>query len=161
MATRKKYNHIYANFVVHIYQPNTQNVKVLMIYCNRFAYKPAIKNLQEFENHEEEKSFENVQVAFIQVEEHDVENAKSTEKKLLNFVKWICRKNELKNVVLHSFAHLSDSKASPEFTKDLFDRVETRLINVDFEVAQTPFGYFLDLQVDAPGESLARVFKSF
>ena len=136
-------------------------MKVLMINCNRFAYKPAIKNLQEFENHSEEKSFENVQVAFIQVEEHDEENAKSTEKKLLNFVKWICRKNELKNVVLHSFAHLSHSKADPEFTKELFDRVETRLKNVGFEVAQTPFGYFLDLQVDAPGESLARVFKSF
>jgi len=26
---------------------------------------------------------------------------------------------------------------------------------------QTPFGYFLDLKMDAPGFSLARVFKSF
>ncbi len=132
-----------------------------MIYCNRFAYKPAIKNLQDFEEHTKGESFEKVQVAFIQVEEHDVNNVKSTEKKLLNFVKWICRKNEVKNVVLYLFAHLSDSKAEPEFTKDLFDRVETRLKNVNFEVAQTPFGYFLDLEVEAPGESLARVFKSF
>ena len=83
------------------------------------------------------------------------------EEKLLNFIKWISRKNDTKNVVLHSFAHLSESKASPEFTKALFDRVETRLKNVEFEVAQTPFGYFLDLDVQAPGFSLARVFQDF
>lgn len=132
-----------------------------MIYCNRFAYKPTIKTLEGFEDHFEEKEFKKVQVAFIQVEQEDVEKVKSSERKLLNVVKWICRKNDLKNVVLHSFAHLSDSKADPEFTKELFDRVENRLKNVDFEVAQTPFGYFLDLNIDAPGESLARVFKSF
>jgi len=136
-------------------------MKILMIYCDHFAYEPAIKNLEGVEEHTEGKSFENVQVAFIQAEEHDMENPKSIEKKLLNFVKWVARKNECNHVILHSFAHLSESKADADFTKDLFDRVETRLKNVDYQVDQTPFGYFLDLHVDAPGKSLARVFKSF
>ena len=136
-------------------------MKILMIYCNRFAYRPAIKNLEGVEEHTEGKEFENVQVAFVQVEEHDEENPKSIEKKFLNFVKWVARKNECNHVVLHSFAHLSESKADAGFTKDLFDRVEARLKNVDYMVDQTPFGYFLDLEVDAPGKSLARVFKSF
>ena len=33
------------------------------------------------------------------------------------------------------------------------------LENADYQVEQTPFGYFLDLKVDAPGFSLARVYK--
>ena len=138
-------------------------MKLLMIYCDRFAYKPAIKTLEDVEEHHIAKEFFKAQVAYIQVEEGDeaADRQKSIEKKLLNFIKWISRKNNTKNVVLHSFAHLSDSKASPEFTKALFDRIETRLKNVDFEVAQTPFGYFLDLDVQAPGFSLARVFQDF
>ena len=138
-------------------------MKLLMIYCDRFAYKPAIKTLDDVQEHTEGGEFTKVQVAYIQVEEGDEapDRQKSIEKKLLNFIKWISRKNDTKNVVLHSFAHLSESKASPEFTKALFDRIEKRLKNVEFEVAQTPFGYFLDLDVQAPGFSLARVFQDF
>ena len=132
-----------------------------MMYCTQFSYKTAVKNLDSVEEISESKVFINSQVAFIQMEEHDELAQKSSEDKLLNFVKWICRKNETQSVVLHSFAHLSESKATPEFTKLVFDKVETKLKNVGFETAQTPFGYFLDLQIDAPGFSLARVFKSF
>jgi len=78
---------------------------------------------------------------------------------LVKNLKWICGKNQVKEVVLHSFAHLSDSKAETDFTKHFFDRVEERMKNAGYEVHQTPFGYFLDLQVDAPGFSLTRVFK--
>ncbi len=63
-------------------------------------------------------------------------------------------------MVLHSFAHLSESKANPNFTKELFNMAETRLKNANYQTAQTPFGYFLDLEVSAPGYSLARIFKS-
>jgi len=136
-------------------------MKVLFIYCKAFAYTPTSKTLEIAEVNEEPASFENVQTAFIQVEEGDVEKESQVAKKLLKNLKWVCGKNNTKKVVLHSFAHLSESKADPEFSKKIFDHVEERLINVGFEVSQTPFGYFLDLQVDAPGFSLARVFKSF
>ena len=132
-----------------------------MIFCNKFGYKPAIKNLDNVEEITEGKIYEKVQTAFIQVEEHDMENPKSSEKKLLNFIKWVARKNECTDVVLHSFAHLSESKADPDFTKQLFDNVENRLENAGYKTEQTPFGYFLDLEVEAPGFSMARVFKSF
>jgi hypothetical protein len=59
-----------------------------------------------------------------------------------------------------SFAHLSYSKASTEFTKAVFDQAEKRLQNAGYVTAQTPFGYFLDLQIDAPGFSLARIWAS-
>ena len=136
-------------------------MKVLLIYCKVFGYTPTSKTLEFAEVNEESASFENVQTAFIQVEAEDLEKESQVAKKLLKNIKWVCGKNETKKVVLHSFAHLSESKADPEFSKKIFDHVQERLENVGYEVSQTPFGYFLDLQVDAPGFSLARVFKSF
>ena len=136
-------------------------MKVLLIYCKVFGYTPTSKTLEFAEVNEESASFENVQTAFIQVEAEDLEKESQVVKKLLKNIKWVCGKNGTKKVVLHSFAHLSESKADPELSKKIFDQVQKRLENVDYEVSQTPFGYFLDLQVDAPGFSLARVFKSF
>lgn len=136
-------------------------MKLLMIYCETFSYNPTIKTLDMADENVQAAHFENVQTAFIQVEEDDVEKEASVIKKALKNIKWVCGKNNTRKIVLHSFAHLSESKANPEFTKQLFNHLEERLKNTSYEVGQTPFGYFLDLKINAPGLSLARVFKSF
>jgi hypothetical protein len=131
------------------------------MFVRQFSYAPAIKNLENAMEITEAQSFENAILAFIQVEQADEENnLKSREKKLVNHLKWVARKNTTQSVILHSFAHLSDSKASPEFTKALFDEAEKRLKNAGYTTAQTPFGYFLDLNIKAPGFSLARIWAS-
>jgi predicted deacetylase len=136
-------------------------MKVLTMFVDEFSYVPAQKNLESAELIVKGKTFSNAILAFIQVEQTDEENdIKSREKKLVNHLKWVARKNECNSVILHSFAHLSDSKASAEFTKALFDEAEKRLLNAEFLVAQTPFGYFLDLNIKAPGFSLARIWAS-
>jgi hypothetical protein len=135
-------------------------MKILLIYMNEFVTRPVTKTLEDFPDTGEELSLQEVQTAFIHVEEEDMEDPGPVEKKLLKNIKWAAGKNGTKKVVLHSFAHLSYSKADPHFTKDLFDRVEERLKNAGYEVWQTPFGYFLDLDVKAPGYSLARIYKS-
>ena len=76
-------------------------------------------------------------------------------------LKWAARKNGTNRILLHSFNHLSNSNASAEFTKSLFDNVEERLNNSDYQTSQTPFGYFLNLEMIAPGTPLARIFKEF
>lgn len=131
------------------------------MFVDEFSYIPAQKNLESAESAVEGKTFSKAILAFIQVEQTDEENdIKSREKKLVNHLKWVARKNECSSVILHSFAHLSESKASPEFTKTLFDEAKKRLLNAEFSVAQTPFGYFLDLNIKAPGFSLARIWAS-
>ena len=131
------------------------------MFVNEFSYQPAQKNLEEAEEILEGKKFSNAILAFIQVEESDeLNDLKSREKKLVNHLKWIARKNETNTIILHSFAHLSESKASAGFTKELFNQAEFRLQNADYITAQTPFGYFLDLNIQAPGYSLARIWAS-
>ena len=130
-------------------------------YCTEFGYEPTIKTLEEVAEIKEGHKFDNVLVAFIQAEEGDETDLSGTEKKLVKNLKWAAKKNETKKVVLHSFAHLSASKANPEFTIELFDKTEARMKNADYECYQTAFGYFMDLTVKAPGYSQARIFKSF
>lgn len=136
-------------------------MKLLMIYCSKFSYNPTIHTLDEFPEVKEGEEFNDVLVAFIHAEAHDEENAKGVETKLLKNLKWAAKKNNTKKVILHSFAHLAETKADPHFTKDIFDKAEARMKNADYECWQTPFGYFLDLDVQAPGVSQARIFKGF
>ncbi len=136
-------------------------VKVLTMFVDEFSYTPALKNLENVPEITEGKSFSSAILAFIQVEQTDEENdAKSREKKLVNHLKWVARKNTTDSIILHSFAHLSESKASAEFTRQIFDLAEQRLQNAGYQTAQTPFGYFLDLNIKAPGFSLARIWAS-
>ena len=132
-----------------------------MIYAEKFAYQTRSRTLETVEEYQENKQIENVLAGFIQVEKEDEEKMDKVETKLIKNLKWAAKKNNTNCILLHSFAHLSLSKANPESTKNIFDNAEKRLKDTDYEVYQTPFGYFLDLDLRAPGKSLARVFKEF
>jgi len=134
-------------------------VKLLIIYANKFAYKTSLKSLESASETTEQNIIENAVVGFIHVEEKDEVNLSNVETKLIKNLKWAARKNNTERIVLHSFTHLSQSKASSEITKQLLDNSEKRLKKSDYEVYQTPFGYFLDLDLKAPGNPLARLFK--
>ena len=49
----------------------------------------------------------------------------------------------------------------PEAARDLIDRVHARLEAAGYEPVQTPYGYFNDLTMEAPGHPLARIYKEF
>jgi len=135
-------------------------MKLLMIYATRFKYTTTRKGLESASETEEQKTFENTVVGFIHAEENDTDRLSDVETKMVKNLKWAARKNNSDRIVLHSFTHLSESKAPPDITKQLLDNAEKRLKNSDYEVYQTPFGYFLDLDVAAPGYPLARLFKN-
>ena len=136
-------------------------MKVLVMYAKYFAFRPGEKTIAEAPEVKEGSHISNCIVAFIQVETDDEEKDLTTrEKKLTNHLKWTLRKNNCQKIVLHSFSHLSDSKASIGFTQSLLNAAELRLQNSGYETTQTPFGYFLDLEIKAPGFSLARIWAS-
>jgi hypothetical protein len=136
-------------------------MKVLFLYCENFSYEATIKTLDFVAEASGKKSFQNVQTAFIHVEDGDEENEASLFKKVVKQLKWILKKNETNRLIIHSFAHLAETKGNPKFTYEFLNKLEKRMADSGFETHQTPFGHFLNLQMDAPGFSLARVFKSF
>ncbi|MEJ2471318.1 MAG: threonyl-tRNA synthetase editing domain-containing protein [Desulfuromonadales bacterium] len=136
-------------------------MKLLMLYTDRFAYRPATKTLEDVPDCREPDSISEAVVGLIHAEGQDERNEVGIEKKLVKNLKWAARKNATRRIILHSFSHLAETKASAEFTRVLLERAEERLRGAGYEVRQTPFGYFLDLDIQAPGRSTARIFTSF
>ena len=100
-------------------------------------------------------------MAFIHVEPQDVTHNTAAETKLVKNAKWLARKWSTKQIILHSFSHLGEQKADPEMAKRLLDRADVRLQKAGYTVAQTPYGFFNDLVLEAPGHPLARIYKTF
>ncbi len=136
-------------------------MKLLLWYMENFSYKTAAKGLEGVSDLDEEGAFQNAVVGFVHLEEKDAEAVGSTVTKLIKNLKWLAGKWNTKQVVLHSFAHLAESKASADVVREVFARARERLEASGYTVGETPIGYFLDIHIDAPGRSLARVWKSF
>lgn len=135
-------------------------MRVLFWYCDKFSWAPAMKTLETMPE-AEKGTYQEVLVAFIHVEPQDLIEGNSAEKKLLKNIKWLAKKWDNKKVILHSFTHLGEEKADAGEALNLLNRIEIRLKNVDYEVIQTPYGYFLDLDMQAKGHPLARIYKEF
>lgn len=135
-------------------------MRVLFWYCDRFDWAPAMKTLPDTPEAEPAEN-ENAVVAFVHIEPVDVEAGSSAETKLVKNAKWLVRKWENTRVVLHSFTHLGEEKAEADKAQSLLDRAQKRLEKAGYSVVQTPYGYFLDLAIKAPGHPLARVYKEF
>jgi len=135
-------------------------MRVLFWYCDKFAWKPTIKTLDQVPESEPDEQ-NKVVVAFVHVEPKDVEKGSSSETKLVKNAKWLARKWDITKILLHSFTHLGEEKAESDQAKELLDRVRGRLIKSDYDASQTAYGYYNDLVIEAPGHPLARIFKEF
>jgi len=136
------------------------SMRVLFWYCEAFDWKPAMRTLPDVPEAEPSEN-KNTVVAFVHIEPGDVEADNSAETKLVKNAKWLARKWEITRIILHSFTHLGREKADPEKARALLGRAQERLQNAGYSVDQTPYGYFLDLEIKAPGHPLARVYKEF
>ncbi|MGQ4915985.1 MAG: threonyl-tRNA synthetase editing domain-containing protein [Candidatus Asgardarchaeia archaeon] len=134
-------------------------MKLLMFHALEFWYKTSRKNLPDTVEVDEENEFKNSSLIFIHTEEKDENNKNSVLRKALKNILWHMRKVATDKIILHSFAHLSSSKSSPEFAKEAIDWLEMKIKERNIPVFKTPFGYFLEIKLHVSGESLGRVFK--
>ena len=132
-----------------------------MFYVHEWWYKTASKTLPEAPDLAKEEAVGNAAVVFFHAEAEDVAKRESVIQKFVKNTKWLAGKFGTKNVVLHSFNHLSSSKSSPEFAKGLLEEVVERLERTGYQVMLTPFGYFNEFRMHVAGDSLAKVFKEF
>ena len=136
-------------------------MKLLLFYAHTWWFKTASKGLEHVPDVEREESVQNAVVVFFHAEEEDEEKGKGVLNKFVKNTKWLAGKFQTRNVVLHSFNHLSSSKASADFSEDLLKRVSSKLQNAGYTIICTPFGYFNEFKMHVGGESLAKVFKEF
>jgi len=136
-------------------------MKLLMFYTRQWWYRTASKTLADVPDIEKEESLDGAVVIFFHAEEGDELKRDSVLKKFVKNTKWIAGKFETKRVVLHSFNHLSNSKASAPFARALLEEAQERLERTGYTVMITPFGYFNEFRMHVEGDSLAKVYKEF
>jgi len=134
-------------------------MKLLLFYAHAWWFKTASKSLPQVPDSDREDSLENTVVVFFHAEKEDEDKGKSLLDKLVKNIKWLAGKFNTKNVVIHSFNHLSSSKASPEFSEQMIRDASEKLANSGYVVMCTPFGYFNEFKIHVGGESLAKVYK--
>jgi predicted deacetylase len=111
------------------------------------------------ESQEESTQIAESLLVWIHSEEADETNRSSVLRKMVKNIRWLAKKVECETVVLHSFAHLDDSKAAPDFADALIEEVAERLRERDYDVHIVPFGHFYEFNLHVKGPSLAKVFK--
>jgi len=131
-----------------------------MFDTKEFWYRTFRKTLEGAAAAEGEATVIDAIVVFVHVEKEDEADIDRASKKAADNVAWLARKTGRNRVLLHSFAHLSESKSSPEHAIIALERIGDRLKATGYEVSVTPFGYFLEFKVHVKGESLAKVWKS-
>ena len=134
-------------------------MKILMFYAPEFWWRPYQKALEDAPEAGGETLVSKAVVVFYQVEEEDPKREKKVVEKLVKNIKWLARKFGTEKIVLHSFNHLSSSKAAPQEALALISRAKEKLNRGGFEIYETPYGWLNEWKMHVAGESLAKVFK--
>jgi len=135
-------------------------MKLLMFLAKQFTFRPFEKTLPEAVDGGDEVRVIETAVVFVHSEPQDEADPSGLETKFVKNVKWIAGKRGMKNIVLHSFTHLAEASASPQFAETFLKNAAARLRNTGYQVTLTPFGWVCEWDISIYGESLAKVFKS-
>lgn len=98
-------------------------------------------------------------IAFIHMEAEDEQRAAGLLAQAIKYFRWYSRKRECRHLVLHSFAHLDEARASAAFSKVFLNDLEQALKQHELEVQQTPFGWSLAWEMKVLGHAYAKTFK--
>ena len=132
-----------------------------MFQATQFAYEPAVAVLPDSGPPPGPGATETPCVGvYVHAEPDDAVQGSKLVTKAAKNVKWLANKTGLRCVVLHSFDHLSELKATPEEAHSLIDALRVRLEGNGYEVMTTPFGYSCAWSLSVMGEPIAKVFKA-
>jgi len=141
------------------YLSSEADVKLLMFYSPEFWVKPAEKAPVDAPEPAGQETFLNAVVIFYHAEAEDAGREDKVVTKWVKNAKWLAGKFGTRSIVLHSFNHLSQSKAPVELAASMRDEVWSRLERTGYTVSETPFGRQNEWKMHVSGESLAKVFK--
>jgi len=136
-------------------------VRLLCFQAKRFRWKTHSKTLPDVPDQDVDEEMQETVVVFVHAEASDDEEARrgAVLRQSLKHIKWLANKRNLRNIVLHSFAHLGGQTAPPNTAELFINTLAQRLRETGYEVKITPFGYFYEWDLSVYGESLAKVWK--
>lgn len=102
---------------------------------------------------------ENTLLIFASVEQEDEGKEEKVISQAVEKIVEHAHRIGVKNIVLHSFAHLFSQPSSPETALKVLKEIESKLRGKNFKVKRTPFGWFNSLEIKAKGHPLSRIAR--
>src|ERR687896_1128799 len=104
-------------------------MKLLCFQAKRFGWKTHSKTLAHVADQTVDEEVTDAMVVFVHAEASDGEKNRlpSVLRQTLKHIKWLANKRQLKNIVIHSFAHLGGERAAPDFAEALITTIAERL----------------------------------
>lgn len=119
-------------------------MRLLMLHSDYFKYEAEEKTRFSEEISKGEKVGnvdEPVLVVFVCSEEVDEKDPFQVAEKAVEAIIDIAKQVKASNIVLHSFAHLSNSLSSPDVAKKVITEMHRILISTGYHSVKTPFGW--------------------
>ncbi|MHA2424404.1 MAG: threonyl-tRNA synthetase editing domain-containing protein [Candidatus Thorarchaeota archaeon] len=127
-----------------------------MFHLESFWYRP-----NKASSDDEGTSLSESLLVWIQSEKSDEDDRTGILRKMVKNIRWLAKKADTTNIILHSFAHLGESKSDPEFADALIEELASRLLEREYDIHIVPYGKFYEFKMHVKGPSLAKVFKQF
>ena len=138
-------------------------MKLLTLLARSFCWKPYAKALDRGPGTRRLTAVTVTEtvVVLVEVENADRGQPVRAPGRRSSTIKWLANKKGMRNVVLHSFAHLGGRRPPAPDTGPgpLLDELARRLRKTGYQVWTTPFGYFCEWDISVYGDSLAKVWK--
>lgn len=135
-------------------------MKLLVFHAEQFRFEPEQRSSEHgLKEPPPGLVLNDALVAFVHCENRDIERSEAVVKQAVKYFEWLFRKRELSKLLLHSFAHLDEERASAEAAGQLLDAIATRLRKKGYEILETPFGWSLSWTLTTPGHPYAKTFK--
>ena len=138
-------------------------MRILMIHVDRFTStvteKGRSKVIEEVKPDSKTTDVGEALLVLASVEKNDESSHESVVKKVVSEISEHAGKLKVHRIILHPFAHLFADLSRPETALEIFKLSEEGLVQLDFEVIRTPFGWFNSLELKAKGHPLSRVAR--
>jgi len=141
-------------------------LKTLLIHAQNFEYiarSKAIRDAEELNEQNKQQKLENVVVAFITVEDSDLQDPNTVIKNFVDDITEYIGRVKANKIIIYPYAHLSQKLAPPIASLDILKKIESVLKERlgSSTVTRAPFGWYKEFVLHCYGHPLSELSRSY
>lgn len=135
-----------------------------MIHAEKFWWKVTkpvrIPIRDELTDENREGNVNNSLIAFICIEKLDESDMENKCMKAVDEIIEVSSRINVKNIVIYPYAHLSNQLGSLENTVKALRLIVQGLMEMGYQVKQSPFGYYKEFMIHCKGHPLSESLRT-
>ncbi|MEM3615827.1 MAG: threonyl-tRNA synthetase editing domain-containing protein, partial [Candidatus Methanomethylicia archaeon] len=134
-------------------------MRILLIHAEKFWWKVTkpvrIPIRDELTDENREGNVDNSLIAFTCIEKLDESDMENKCMKAVDEIIEVSSRINVKNIVIYPYAHLSNQLGSLENTVKALRLIVQGLMEMGYQVKQSPFGYYKEFMIHCKGHPLS------